>query len=83
MAGAAGKLAKLEEKLQAAYKRGGEKNDYVGGYGGGHLHAESFEAVEQHEKDRQKLAAEVKKAYIKRTEPKEIRSIARMATMMR
>ena len=62
MAGAAGKLAKLEEKLQAAYKRGGEKNDYVGGYGGGHLHAESFEAVEQHEKDRQKLAAEVKKA---------------------
>ena len=62
MAGAAGKLAKLEQKLQAAYKRGGEKNDYVGGYGGGHLHAESFEAVEQHEKDRQKLAAEVKKA---------------------
>ena len=62
MAGAAGKLAKLEEKLQAAYKRGNEKNDYVGGYGGGHLHAESFEAVEQHEKDRQKLAAEVKKA---------------------
>ena len=62
MAGAAGKLAKLEEKLQAAYKRGGEKNDYVGGYGGGHLHAESFEAGEQHEKDRQKLAAEVKKA---------------------
>ena len=62
MAGAAGKLAKLEEKLRAAYKRGGEKNDYVGGYGGGHLHAESFEAVEQHEKDRQKLAAEVKKA---------------------
>ena len=59
---AAGKLAKLEEKLQAAYKRGNEKNDYVGGYGGGHLHAESFEAVEQHEKDRQKLAAEVKKA---------------------
>ena len=62
MAGAAGKLATLEEKLQAAYKRGNEKNDYVGGYGGGHLHAESFEAVEQHEKDRQKLAAEVKKA---------------------
>ena len=59
---AAGKLAKLEEKLQAAYKRGNEKNDYVGGYGGGHLHAESFEAVEQHEKDRQRLAAEVKKA---------------------
>ena len=56
------RLEALEAKLQALYAKGGEKNEYVGGFGGGHLHAESFEAVQAHEEERRRLAAEVKEA---------------------
>ena len=56
------KLKKLESKLQETYDKGREKNVFVGGYGGGHLYAESYQAVEQHEAERRRLAKEVKKA---------------------
>ena len=55
-------LKELEERLQVLYKRGREENAYVGGYGGGHLVAESIEAVEEHEAVRRRLAQEVKEA---------------------
>ena len=56
------KLKQLESKLQETYDKGREKNVFVGGYGGGHLYAESYQAVEQHEAERRRLAKEVKKA---------------------
>ena len=56
------RLKALEARLQELYQRGGETNEYVGGYGGGHLHAVSFEAVQQHEEERRLLALEVKAA---------------------
>ena len=59
---AALRLKELEDKLLALHQRGGEKNEYVGGFGGGHLHASSFEEVERHERERRELAAEVKEA---------------------
>ena len=57
---------------KAAGGEGGEDGEAAGGGAGG-----------TGKKGEGDPAAEVKKAYIKRTEPKEIRSIARMATMMR
>ena len=56
------RLEELETRLQGMYAKGGEKNEYVGGFGGGHLHAGSFAEVEEHEAARRKLAAEVKEA---------------------
>mmetsp|Transcript_46183 Transcript_46183/g.76365 ORF Transcript_46183/g.76365 Transcript_46183/m.76365 type:complete len:177 (-) Transcript_46183:65-595(-) len=56
------KLRDLESKLQDMYAKGREENVYVGGYGGGHLMADSFDAVEQHEHQRRQLAREVKEA---------------------
>lgn len=56
------RLEKLEAKLKESYERGGERNEYVGGFGGGHLHASSAKEVEDHEEERTKLAAAVKKA---------------------
>lgn len=38
------KLKKLESKLQETYQKGREQNVFVGGYGGGHLQADSHEA---------------------------------------
>ena len=55
-------LKQLESRLQETYKKGKETNDYVGGYGGGHLTADSFEAVQQHEQQRRELVQEVKRA---------------------
>uniref|UniRef100_A0A7S4AZR4 Uncharacterized protein n=1 Tax=Chrysotila carterae TaxID=13221 RepID=A0A7S4AZR4_CHRCT len=56
------RLRKLEAELLGAYEKGKEKNVYNGGYGGGHLHADSFAEVEAHEKERRRLAALVKEA---------------------
>jgi len=55
-------LGELEAKLQETYKRGREENVYVGGFGGGHLVADSYEEVERHEEERRRLAKEVKDA---------------------
>ena len=59
---AAARLKELEAKLQRMHERGGERNEYVGGYGGGHLHASSFSEVERHERERKELVAQVKEA---------------------
>ena len=64
--------AKAAAAAKAAGGEGGEDGEAAGGGAGG-----------TGKKGEGDPAAEVKKAYIKRTEPKEIRSIARMATMMR
>jgi len=59
---AAVRLKELEEQLATLHKRGNEKNEYIGGYGGGHLHASSFADVEKHEAERRALAQQVKEA---------------------
>ena len=59
---AAVRLKELEEQLAALHKRGNEKNEYIGGFGGGHLHASSFADVEKHEAERRALAQQVKEA---------------------
>ena len=43
-------LKVIEKELHVLYDKGGETNDYVGGYGGGHLQASSYEEIEQHER---------------------------------
>ena len=59
---AATRLKALEEQLANLHKKGGERNEYVGGFGGGHLHAESFEEVQKHETERRELAQKVAEA---------------------
>uniref|UniRef100_A0A6T7X9E4 Uncharacterized protein n=1 Tax=Prymnesium polylepis TaxID=72548 RepID=A0A6T7X9E4_9EUKA len=56
------RLEQLEGRLKELYAKGGETNDYVGGFGGGHLKAGSFEEVQAHEEERRRLALEVKEA---------------------
>jgi hypothetical protein len=55
-------LKVIEKELHALYDKGGETNDYVGGYGGGHLQASSYEEVEHHERKRRELAEKAKAA---------------------
>ena len=55
-------LKVIEKELHVLYDKGGETNDYVGGYGGGHLQASSYEEVEQHERKRRQLATQAKAA---------------------
>ena len=55
-------LKVIEKELHTLYDKGGETNDYVGGYGGGHLHASSYEEVEHHERKRRELAEKAKAA---------------------
>lgn len=62
MTPAAAKLKALEEQLAGMHKRGNERDEYVGGFGGGHLHAGSFAEVEKHEAERKALAQKVKDA---------------------
>ena len=59
---AAARLKALEEQLQGLHAKGKEQNVYVGGFGGGHLQADSFEEVQKHEDQRRRLAQEVKEA---------------------
>ena len=59
---AAARLKALEEELQEVHVKGKEQNVFVGGYGGGHLQADSFEEVQRHEEKRRRLAQEVKEA---------------------
>jgi hypothetical protein len=55
-------LKVIEKELHVLYDKGGETNDYVGGYGGGHLQASSYEEVEHHERKRRELATKAKAA---------------------
>ena len=55
-------LKVIEKELHTLYDKGGETNDYVGGYGGGHLQASSYEEVEHHERKRRELAEKAKAA---------------------
>ena len=55
-------LKVIEKELHVLYDKGGETNDYVGGYGGGHLQASSYEEIEQHERKRRELATQAKAA---------------------
>ena len=55
-------LKVIETELKVPYDKGGETNDYVGGYGGGHLKASSYEEIEQHERKRRELATQAKAA---------------------
>ena len=64
-------LKVIEKELHTLYDKGGETNDYVGGYGGGHLHASSYEEVEHHERKRRELAEKAKAARASGTPPDE------------
>ena len=74
---AAARLKALEAELAEAQAKGKERNVYVGGFGGGHLHASSYDEVERHERRRSELAAEVKAARAAaKAERKELRAQA-------
>jgi hypothetical protein len=80
-------MSPLERQLKAAEARlaevrtiGGERNEFVGGWGGGHLHTSSFAQTETMERERRELAAEVsrlKGAVVE--EKRAIKKVARAA----
>ncbi|KAG8465762.1 hypothetical protein KFE25_005332 [Diacronema lutheri] len=54
-------LKTAEARLHELRMLSGERNEYVGGYGGGHLHTSSHAETLELEKERRDIAAEVKR----------------------
>jgi len=52
-------LKTAEARLHELRMLSGERNEYVGGYGGGHLHTSSHAETLELEKERRDIAAEV------------------------
>ncbi|KAJ1627324.1 hypothetical protein T492DRAFT_1025914 [Pavlovales sp. CCMP2436] len=70
-------LKAAETRLQELRGLAGERNEYVGGYGGGHLHTSSHAQTLLMEKERRELAAEV--ARLKEEVAKELKEFKKTA----
>lgn len=77
---AAQALKAAEARLHDLRTLGGERNEYVGGWGGGHLHTGSHEETVRLEKERSQLAEEVTRLKaVLAQERRELKKTARAA----